>query len=81
MHIGVKHYGSWFDEESYPSVPYLVNVIMDPMEKMTPDSEEWSCIARKFLGQKLWAPTAATQFLVAHLKSRPTARRARGPTR
>lgn len=69
MHIGVKHHGSWFDEKSYPSVPYVVNLLMDPMEKMTPDSEEWGYIAKKFLAQKLWAPTAATPFLAAHLKS------------
>jgi arylsulfatase len=42
---------------------------MDPMEKMTPDSEEWSYIGRKFLAAKLWAPTAAGPFLAAHLKS------------
>jgi len=69
MHICVKHKGTWFDEKSCPSVPYLVNLLMDPMEKMTPDSEEWAYIGRKFLAEKLWAPTAATPFLVAHLKS------------
>jgi arylsulfatase len=69
MHIGVKHHGSWFDEKSYPSIPYVVNLLMDPMEKMTPDSEEWGYIGKKFLGQKLWAPTAAGPFLAAHLKS------------
>ncbi len=69
MHIGVKHHGSWFDEKSYPSVPYVVNLLMDPMEKMTPDSEEWGYIGKKMLAWKLWAPTAATPFLVAHLKS------------
>jgi len=69
MHIGVKHKGSWFDEKSFPSVPYIVNLLMDPMEKMTPDSEEWGYVARKFVAQKLWAPTAAVPFLAAHLKS------------
>ena len=69
IHIGVKHHGSWFDEKSYPSVPYVVNLLMDPMEKMTPDSEEWGYVGKKFLAQKLWAPTAATPFLAAHLKS------------
>jgi arylsulfatase len=69
MHIGVKHHGSWFDEKSYPSVPYVVNLLMDPMEKMTPDSEEWGYAGRKFLAQKLWAPTAATPYIAAHLKS------------
>jgi len=69
MHIGVKHHGSWFDEKTYPSVPYLVNLLMDPMEKMTPDSEEWGYIGRKFFAAKLWAPTAAGPFLAEHLKS------------
>ncbi|MBB6326543.1 arylsulfatase [Algoriphagus iocasae] len=69
MHIGVKHGGSWFDEKSYPSVPYIVNLLMDPMEKMTPDSEEWGYAGRKFVAQKLWAPTAAVPFIQAHLKS------------
>jgi len=69
MHIGVKHKGSWFDEKSYPSVPYVVNLLMDPLEKMTPDSEEWGYIGKKFVAQKLWVPTAATPFLAAHLKS------------
>jgi arylsulfatase len=65
----VKHHGSWFDEKSYPSVPYIVNLLMDPMEKMTPDSEEFAYISQKFVGQKLWAPTAAVPFLTAHLKT------------
>ena len=69
MHIGVKHHGTWFDEKSYPSVPYVVNLLMDPMEKMTPDSEEYGYIGRKFLASKLWAPTAAGPFIADHLKS------------
>jgi arylsulfatase len=69
LHIGVKHHGSWFDEKSYPSIPYVINLLMDPMEKMTPDSEEWGYAGKKFLAQKLWAPTAAVPFLQAHLKS------------
>jgi arylsulfatase len=69
LHIGVKHHGSWFDEKSYPSVPYITNLLMDPMEKMTPDSEEWGYIGKKFLASKLWAPTGAGPFLAAHLKS------------
>jgi len=69
MHIGVKPHGLWFDEKSYPSIPYVVNLLMDPMEKVTPDSEEFQSEGRKFLARKLWAPTAATPFLAAHLKS------------
>ena len=58
MHIGVKKDGSWFNEKCYPSVPYLFNLRMDPMEKMDPRAEEWGYIGRKFFGSKLWAPTA-----------------------
>jgi arylsulfatase len=35
MHIWVKHNGDWFDEKAYPSVPYIVNLLMDPLEKVT----------------------------------------------
>jgi hypothetical protein len=69
MDIGVKHHGIWWDEKSYPSVAYLTNLLMDPMEKVTPDSGEWQYEGRKFMAAKLWAPTAAGPFLTAHLKS------------
>jgi arylsulfatase len=69
MHIGVKKEGSWFNEKYYPSIPYVMNLLMDPMEKMDPESEEWGYVGRKFLASKLWAPTAAGPFLAAHLKS------------
>jgi arylsulfatase len=69
MHIGVKREGSWWNEKYYPSVPYLFNLRMDPMEKMDPESHEWGYVGRKFLAAKLWAPTAAGPFLAAHLKS------------
>jgi arylsulfatase len=69
MHIGVKHNGDWFDEKSYPSVPYVVNLLMDPLEKVTPDAKGFEYAGRKFVAQKLWAPTAAGPFLVEHLKS------------
>jgi arylsulfatase len=69
MHIGVKKDGSWFNDKTYPSVPYVFNLLMDPMEKMDPESAEWGYIGRKFFGSKLWAPTAAGPFLAAHLKS------------
>ena len=69
MHIGVKHYGDWFDEKSYPSVPYIVNLLMDPMEKVTPDAPGFEYEGRKFFASKLWAPTGAGPFLAAHLKS------------
>lgn len=69
MHIGVKPEGSWWNEKYYPSVPYIFNLLMDPMEKMDPESHEWGYIGRKFFAQKLWAPAAAGPFLAAHLKS------------
>ena len=69
MHIGLKPKGSWWNEKYYPSVPYIFNLLMDPLEKMDPESEEWGYIGRKFVGAKLWAPTAASPFLAAHLKT------------
>jgi len=69
MHIGVKRGGSWWDQKYYPSVPYIFNLKMDPMEKMDPQSEEWGYIGRKFFASKLWAPTAAGPFIAAHLKT------------
>ena len=69
MHIGVKKDNSWFNAKTYPSVPYIFNLRMDPMEKMDPESEEWGYAGRKFVGQKLWAPTAATPYLGEHLMS------------
>ena len=69
MAIGVKPEGLWWNEKYYPSVPYIFNLLMDPMEKMDPESHEWGYIGRKFVAQKLWAPTAAGPFLQAHLKS------------
>ena len=69
MHIGVKREGSWWNEKYYPSVPYVFNLLMDPMEKMDPESHEWGYIGRKFLGAKLWAPTAAGPYIAEHLES------------
>jgi len=69
MHIGVKPEGSWWDEKYYPSVPYLFNLLMDPMEKMDPQSKEWGYAGRKFFAEKMWAPTAAGPFIADHLKS------------
>jgi arylsulfatase A-like enzyme len=41
MHIGIKPKGSWWNEKTYPSVPYLFNLRMDPMEKMDPGWIRW----------------------------------------
>ncbi len=69
MHIGVKKEGIWWNEKAYPSVPYIFNLLMDPMERMDPESHEWGYIGRKFFASKMWAPTAAGPFLQAHLMS------------
>ncbi len=69
MHIGVKREGSWWDEKYYPSVPYVFNLRMDPMEKMDPQSHEWGYIGRKFFAAKMWAPTAGGPIIAEHLKS------------
>ena len=69
MHIGVKPEGSWWDEKYYPSVPYIFNLRMDPMEKVDPQSHEWGYAGRKFFAAKLWAPTAAGPIIAAHLKT------------
>jgi arylsulfatase len=69
LHIGVKPEGSWWDEKYYPSVPYVFNLLMDPMERMDPHSHEWGYMGRKFFAYKMWVATAAGPFLAAHLKS------------
>ena len=69
MHIGIKYDGLWWNEKKYPNVPYLFNLLMDPMEKMDPESHEWGYIGRKFFAAKMWAPTAAQPFLAEHLTS------------
>ena len=69
MHIGFKANNGWFDEKTYPSVPSVFNLLMDPLERMDPHSEEFGYIGRKFFAQKMWVPTAAMPFLAEHLKS------------
>jgi arylsulfatase len=69
MHIGVKPEGLWWNEKYYPNVPYLFNLLMDPMEKMDPESHEWGYVGRKFFASKMWAPNAASPFIAEHLKS------------
>jgi arylsulfatase len=69
MHIGLKPEGSWWNEKYYPNVPYLFNLLMDPMEKIDPELHEWGYAGRRFFAQKMWAPTASQSFIGAHLKS------------
>jgi len=49
--------------------PSVINLLMEPIEKMDPESPERGYIGRKFFASKLWAPAAASPFLTAHLKS------------
>ncbi len=69
MHIGVKKEGIWWNQKYYPSVPYLFNLRMDPMEKMDPESHEWGMAGRTFLMHKMWALNAAGPFLAEHIQS------------
>jgi len=69
LSFGVKKEGIWWNTKDYPSVPYIFNLRMDPLEKMDPESHEWGAAGRKFVAQKLWAPTAAGPFLALHLQS------------
>jgi arylsulfatase A-like enzyme len=69
MHIGVKKEGIWWNPKTYPSVPYLFNLLMDPMEKMDQESHEYGSTARRFFASKMWALNSAAPFITAHLKS------------
>jgi arylsulfatase A-like enzyme len=69
MHIGVKQEGIWWNPKQYPSVPYLFNLLMDPMEKMDQQSHEFGSAARRFFASKMWALNSAAPFLQTHLKS------------
>jgi arylsulfatase len=69
MHIGLKPEGIWWNAKHYPSVPYLFNLAMDPMEKMDQESHEWGPAARQFFAHKMWALNASGPFIAAHLKS------------
>ena len=55
MHIGIKKDGSWWNEKVYPNVPYLFNLLMDPMEKIDPESHEWGYAGRKFFAPEIRA--------------------------
>lgn len=69
MHIGVKKEGIWWNEKYYPSVPYLFNLAMDPMEKMDPESHEWGFTSREFFMHKMWALNASGPFIAEHLRT------------
>jgi len=69
MHIGVKKEGSWWNEKYYPSIPYLFNLAMDPLEKMDQESPEWGTAGRRFFAHKMWALNASGPVIAAHLKT------------
>jgi arylsulfatase A-like enzyme len=69
VHIGVKKEGIWWNAKEYPSVPYLFNLLMDPLEKMDQESHEWGAAGRKFFASKMWALNSSAPFIGAHLKS------------
>jgi arylsulfatase A-like enzyme len=69
VHIGVKKEGLWWNAKEYPSVPYLFNLLMDPLEKMDQESHEWGAAGRKFFASKMWALNSSAPFIGAHLKS------------
>jgi arylsulfatase len=69
MHIGVKQEGIWWNPKEYPSVPYLFNLLMDPMEKMDQQSPEFGSSARRFFASKMWALNSSAPFIGQHLKS------------
>jgi arylsulfatase len=69
MHIGVKTDGLWWNDKYYPSVPYVFNLRMDPMERMDPESHEYGYIGRKFFASKMWVPTAAGPYIAELVQS------------
>jgi arylsulfatase A-like enzyme len=69
MHIGVKKEGIWWNEKVYTSIPYLFNLLMDPLEKMDQESHEWGTTSRRFFASKMWALNSSGPFIAEHLKS------------
>jgi arylsulfatase len=69
MHIGVKKYGSWWNEKYYSSVPLLINLAMDPLEKMDQESHEFGSSGQLLFAHKMWALNASGPFIARHIKS------------
>ncbi len=69
MHIGMKREGIWWNAKEYPSVPYLFNLLMDPMEKMDQESHEFGSAARRFFASKMWALNSSAPFIQQHLET------------
>ena len=69
MKFGLKEEGLWWNQRVYPSVPYLFNLRMDPMERIDPESEEWGYMGRYFMARKMWTMIPAQGILAQHLQS------------
>jgi arylsulfatase len=69
MHIGVKREGNWWNEKYYSSIPYLINLGMDPLEKMDQESPDWGFTGRLLFMHKMWVLNASALFIAEHLKS------------
>ena len=69
MHIGRKKDGIWWNTKQYPSVPYLFNLLMDPMEKMDQESHEFGSAARRFFASKMWALNSSAPFIQKHVET------------
>ena len=69
MHIGMKKDGIWWNQKTYPSIPYLFNLLMDPLEKMDQESHEWGTTSRRFFASKMWALNSSGPFIAEQLKS------------
>jgi arylsulfatase len=69
MLFAIKEEGLWWDPLVYPSVPYLFNLRMDPMERFDPHSREWGYMARKLLAEKMWTLVPAQGIIAEHMKS------------
>ena len=48
---------------------YRFNLLMDPLEKMDPESPEWGAAGRRSFASTLWTIATAGPFIAEHLKS------------
>ena len=69
MLFAIKEEGLWWDPLVYPSVPFLFNLRMDPMERFDPHSPEWGYMGRKLFAEKLWTLIPAQGIIGEHMKS------------
>jgi arylsulfatase A-like enzyme len=69
MKFALKREGLWWNQTEFPSVPYLFNLRMDPMEKIDPESHEWGYMGRYFMARKMWTMIPAQGLIRRHLES------------